>query len=118
MKAHEFEAIFRRRSLRSPTQTDSRNDGYGILIRLWCLRMLVSLGAGLRLADPDQLADLDAQVRGLLGLLGLGALTAGIWMVSRPWALIVAGALLLWMFLPPRPPFIERSSAHDRRPVA
>ncbi len=68
MKAHEFEAIFRRRSLRSPTQTDSRNDGYGILIRLWCLRMLVSLGAGLRLADPDQLADLDAQVRGLLGL--------------------------------------------------
>lgn len=39
---------------------------------------------------------------------GLGLIAWGFWDVSRPVALGVPGAVLVWYALPPRPPFIER----------
>lgn len=47
----------------------------------------------------------------VLTLLGLVLVGAGFWRcryaLGRPLALIVPGVVLLWMFLPPRPPFFE-----------
>lgn len=42
-----------------------------------------------------------------LTLLGLLLVSGGLWAWSHPLAVIVPGVILLWMFLPPRPPFVE-----------
>lgn len=42
-----------------------------------------------------------------LTLIGLGLVGGGFWLWSHALALIVPGLLLLWMFLPSRPPFVE-----------
>lgn len=41
-------------------------------------------------------------------VIGLAVLCAGLWMVSPAAALVVAGAVLLWMHLPSRTPFVHR----------
>lgn len=51
-----------------------------------------------------------------LTLIGLFLVGGGFWLWSRPLALIVPGLILLWMFLPPRPPFVEASSRARRTP--
>lgn len=43
----------------------------------------------------------------VLILLGLTLLSGGLWLWSHALALVISGAVLLWMFLPPRPPFVE-----------
>lgn len=53
----------------------------------------------------------------VLTLLGLILVASGLWSVSRAAALLVPGAILLWMFVPSRPPFIERAP-RERRPPA
>lgn len=53
----------------------------------------------------------------VLILVGLALVSVGLWHVWRPLALVVAGAVLLWVFLPPRPPFIDRPTVkRERRP--
>lgn len=47
----------------------------------------------------------------VLVILGLAMLGYGLWAVSHSAALIVPGIVLLWMFVPSRPPFIERAPA-------
>lgn len=39
---------------------------------------------------------------------GLGLIAAGLWDVWRPGALIVPGAVLVWIGLPQRAPFVSR----------
>jgi Na+-transporting methylmalonyl-CoA/oxaloacetate decarboxylase beta subunit len=48
----------------------------------------------------------------LLGLLLVGV---GLWRIYQPLALVAIGAVLLWTFLPARPPWIERSTKPERR---
>lgn len=38
---------------------------------------------------------------------GLAATCGGLWMIWEPLALVAAGAVILWMALPPRGPFIR-----------
>lgn len=52
-----------------------------------------------------------------MALIGLVLVAIGLWFVFRPLAFIVPGAVLLWMFLPSRPPWIEAVSK-GRRPSA
>lgn len=52
----------------------------------------------------------------LLTLVGLVLVASGLWYVSRAAALILPGLILLWMFIPTRPPWIERPPASVRRP--
>lgn len=49
-----------------------------------------------------------------LTLIGLVMVGAGFWLWSKPLALIVPGVILLWIFLPPRPPFVEAPSRSRR----
>lgn len=51
----------------------------------------------------------------VLMLIGLALLAGGLWLLSHPAALIVPGIVLLWMFLPARPPFIERAATREGR---
>jgi hypothetical protein len=61
-----------------------------------------------------------SQVRNLLdkddvlALIGLVLVAIGLWLWSKPLAFIVPGAVLLWMFLPSRPPLIERPTTPRR----
>ncbi len=41
----------------------------------------------------------------------LGLLAAGCWQVWQPGACLVPGAVMLWLYLPSRRPFIERPPA-------
>lgn len=43
----------------------------------------------------------------VLLLIGLALLAGGLWLVSHALAFIVPGVVLVWIFLPPRPPLIE-----------
>lgn len=43
----------------------------------------------------------------VLLLIGLGLLSSGLWQVSTAAALAVPGALLVWLALPSRPPFLN-----------
>ena len=52
----------------------------------------------------------------VLTLVGLGLVATGLWWLSHAAALIVPGVILLWMFVPSRPPLIERP--RERRPTA
>ena len=47
-------------------------------------------------------------------VLGLALIAAGFWDVSRPVALGVPGAVLVWFGLPPRPRFIGDGRARRR----
>lgn len=40
-------------------------------------------------------------------LLGLALVAIGLWQVSPPAALVAVGVVLLWVGLPPRPPFVR-----------
>lgn len=51
----------------------------------------------------------------VLMLAGLALLAAGLWLVSHAAALIVPGLILLWIFLPSRPPFVDRPVPSNRR---
>jgi len=51
----------------------------------------------------------------VLTVTGLGLVTAGLWMISVPMALIVCGSILLWIGVPPRPSFIDRPAKKDER---
>lgn len=44
----------------------------------------------------------------LLVLAGLVLIVAALWDVSRPAALGIPGVVLVWIALPPRPPFVMR----------
>lgn len=48
-------------------------------------------------------------------LVGLILIVAGLWAWSRVLALIIPGAVLVWSFLPPRPPFVEAPPAAGSR---
>lgn len=47
-------------------------------------------------------------------VIGLALVAGGMWLWLRPLALIVPGAVLLWVFLPSRPPFVDRPPAANR----
>lgn len=64
-------------------------------------------------ADLASATDFDRE--DLMIVLGLACFGAGVWMVSRPAALIAVGAVLLWAFLPSRPPFVERPVVKPER---
>lgn len=51
----------------------------------------------------------------VISAIGLVLLTAGLWRLSPAAALTVAGVILLWIGLPPRPTFIERSKPPEGR---
>lgn len=51
----------------------------------------------------------------VLTLIGLGMLAGGLWQISHAASIAVPGVILLWMFVPPRPPFIERPATRARR---
>jgi fatty acid desaturase len=48
-------------------------------------------------------------------LVGLLLLIAGLWTWSRALALIAPGLILVWVFLPSRPPFVEPPAPRARR---
>lgn len=53
-----------------------------------------------------------------LTLLGLLLVSGGLWAWSHALAAIVPGVILLWVFLPPRPPFVEAPTRSPRRVVS
>lgn len=44
----------------------------------------------------------------LLVVAGVSLICVGVWQVFQPAALAIAGAVLLWVGLPTRPPFVGR----------
>lgn len=79
------------------------------LRRAWWVITFVSGRAAAWAADAIDKED-------LLTLVGLLLVASGLWSVSRAAALILPGLILLWMFIPTRPPWIERPPASVRRP--
>lgn len=51
-----------------------------------------------------------------LTLIGLALVGGGFSLWSAALALIVPGSILLWIFLPPRPPFVEAANRARRTP--
>lgn len=63
-------------------------------------RWIVRAGAGLTWLVAR------VERRDVVILSGLLLVIGGLWGVSRPAALVVPGAVLLWLSLPMRPPFV------------